>query len=138
MATKKSVSASSLERSVLIRAPPEEVFRSLTEEERLRVWFFEDTEFQAQEGGLMRFGGIEGDITASVIGITPPERVSLQYDAPWFGVVTWSLTPTPTGTRVTLLHEGFTGREEWMMRFGWGWEAHLKNLKAFSEGKPIK
>lgn len=138
MVIKKAVSASSLERSVLVRAPREEVYRSLTEEARLRVWFFDDTEFEAQVGGVMTFSGIEGAITATVVDIKPLERLSLQYDAPWFGVVTWSLSDTPTGTRVTLVHEGFTGREEWLMRFGWGWEAHLKNLKAFSEGKPIK
>ncbi|HWG89966.1 MAG TPA: SRPBCC domain-containing protein [Candidatus Thermoplasmatota archaeon] len=138
MATKKTVSSTSLERHVLVRAPPEEVWKALAEPERLRVWFFEDAELELMEGGHFSFGGIEGNITATVLEATPNARLRLEFGPPWFGIVDILLSPTPTGTRVTLIHDGFEGREEWLLRFGWGWEAHLKNLKAFSEGKPIK
>jgi len=124
-------------RSILIRAPPDEVYDAFRNEERLRIWYFDDARVDFRVGGQLAFNGPEGSVTATYREITPTQIVT-DYNPPWWGRVTWSISTERNGTRVALRHEGFEGKEEWMDRFAWGWEAFLKSLKAHLEGRPVK
>lgn len=122
----------------MVRAEPSKVYDALAEPGRLREWYFDDAVVDAREGGTLQFGGIEGIVRATVRRVTPGEELAFEFHPPWWGTVSFLLKAAGGGTRVYLSHEGFEGREEWLDRFAWGWDAHLKNLKAYVEGRPVK
>lgn len=128
----------SIRRSIQVAGTPEKVFAAFETDEALSAWYMDGTTVEFRVGGGLAFDGPEGSVRATFAEITPPTRIVMDYHAPWWGRVTWELSPTPKGTRVSLEHEGFEGREEWLDRFTWGWESFLKALKAYVEGRPIK
>ncbi|HVM44755.1 MAG TPA: SRPBCC domain-containing protein [Candidatus Thermoplasmatota archaeon] len=130
--------ASSIRRSIQVSAPPQKVYDAFRTDQSLSTWYMDGTSVEFAVGGSIVFEGPEGNVRAVFTELVENERVVLEYHAPWWGTVVWELTPTPKGTRVTLTHEGFEGKEEWLDRFTWGWESFLKALKAFVEGRPIK
>lgn len=135
---RRSTVGSAIQKSVLVRAPSGAVYAALAEPERLRSWYFDDASVDPREGGTLQFGGIEGVVKATVRRVSPGEELAFEFHAPWWGLVSFLIKPAGEGTRVYLTHEGFEGREEWLDRFAWGWDAHLKNLKAYVEGRPVK
>lgn len=130
--------ASSIRRSIQVGAPPSKVYDSFRTDAALSTWYMDGTSVEFAVGGALTFEGPEGNVRANFVELIEDKKIVLDYHAPWWGTVTWELSPTPKGTRVTLTHEGFDGREEWLDRFTWGWESFLKALKAFVEGRPIK
>ena len=127
-----------IRRSIQAAAPPDKVFAAFVTDEALAVWYMDGTSVDFRVGGHLAFDGPEGSVRATFVEIVPDRRIALDYSAPWWGRVTWDLEPTPKGTRISLTHEGFEGREDWLDRFTWGWEAFLKALKAYVEGRPVK
>ncbi|HET6403137.1 MAG TPA: SRPBCC domain-containing protein [Candidatus Thermoplasmatota archaeon] len=130
--------AASIRRSIQVSAPPNKVYDAFRTDQALSTWYMDGTSVEFGIGGSLVFEGPEGNVRAVFTELVENERITLDYHAPWWGTVVWELTPTPKGTRVTLTHEGFEGKEEWLDRFTWGWESFLKALKAFVEGRPIK
>lgn len=114
------------------------MYRAVAEPERLRQWYFDDVELEPHEGGTLQFKGIEGVVRATVRRVVPDDEFAFEFHAPWWGLVVFGVEATPKGTRLHLTHEGFEGREDWLDRFAWGWDSHLKNLKAYVEGRPVK
>jgi uncharacterized protein YndB with AHSA1/START domain len=120
------------------RAPPERVFRALTQPAALREWWCPsgwlagEIEFDLRIGGTYRIAmrrGIRGDMVAvsgEFIDIKPPER--LVYTWRWEGafpdmpptLVTIELRGSPDETVLTLRHDNFAdlGRRE-QHRTGW-------------------
>ena len=119
-------------------ATPQKVYDAFRTDESLGTWYMDGTTVEFQVGGSISFDGPEGSVRATFVELVPDARIVLDYSAPWWGRVAWELEATPKGTRVVLTHEGFEGREEWLDRFTWGWEAFLKALKAYVEGRPVK
>lgn len=130
--------SASIRRSIQVGASPRTVFDAFRTSEAMSTWYMDGTTVDFRVGGSVVFEGPEGNVRATFADLAEDERVVLEYHAPWWGVVTWEFSATPKGTRVSLTHEGFEGREEWLERFTWGWESFLKALKAFVEGRPIK
>ena len=128
----------SIRRSIQVAASPAKVYDAFRTDEALSTWYMDGTTVGFQPGGAISFEGPEGSVRATVLELVENEKVALEYHAPWWGTVTWELHETPKGTRVSLTHEGFEGKEEWLDRFTWGWESFLKALKAFVEGRPVK
>lgn len=128
----------SIRRSIQVQAPVEKVYQAFQTEEALSAWYMDGTTVEFREGGQLVFEGPEGQVPATFAELVENERIVMDYHGPWWGTVTYTFKATPKGTRVTLEHEGFEGREEWLDRFTWGWESFLKALKAFVEGRPIK
>ena len=103
-----------VERSIVIRAGREEVFRYFTDSERFAAWWGAGSRIEPRPGGavLIRYPNA---VTASgkVIELTEPERVvfTYGYDGPGPAIepggsrVTVTLTSEPGGTRVHLRHE---------------------------------
>jgi uncharacterized protein YndB with AHSA1/START domain len=135
---RSSNKVASIRRSIQVQAPPAKVYAAFQTDEALSTWYMDGATVQFEVGGQLSFEGPEGNVPATFVELVPNERVVLDYHAPWWGTVTYELKATPKGTRVTLTHEGFEGREDWMNRFTWGWESFLKALKAFVEGRPVK
>jgi uncharacterized protein YndB with AHSA1/START domain len=135
---RSSNKVASIRRSIQAAAAPEKVYEAFASDGALSVWYMDGTSVEFREGGSLSFEGPEGSVRATIVTLEPGKRIVLDYSAPWWGRVAWELEPTPKGTRVSLTHEGFEGREEWLDRFTWGWEAFLKALKAYVEGRPVK
>ena len=127
-----------IRRSIQVAGSPEKVYAAFQSDEALGAWYMDGTTSEFRVGGPLVFEGPEGAVSAEFVELVENEKIVLAYQAPWWGTVTWEFKATPKGTRVSLTHEGFEGREEWLDRFTWGWEAFMKALKAYVEGRPIK
>src|SRR5215470_15533993 len=109
-------------RSIDIEAPPSAVWRWFTTVEALRGWLSPDLEIDLRVGGAYRMLGADEEtwITGTVLELVAEGGMILSWleeDAGWEhpGRLLISLTPTATGTRVTLTHDGFAGigRPDW-------------------------
>jgi len=109
-------------RSVEIKAPPSRVWRWLATQEALRRWISPDIEIDLRVGGAYRFLGPDKEtwISGVVLELTAERALMLSWLEEGQGwayparlVIT--LAPTPVGTRVTLVHDGFEsiGKPDW-------------------------
>jgi uncharacterized protein YndB with AHSA1/START domain len=102
-----------LDRSVVVGARPEAVFRFFTDEKRWAAWWGAGSSIDPRPGGrvLVRHpGGVE--CTGEVLEIAPPERLVFTYGyasgqpiPPGGSRVSIRLEPHPRGTRLHLVHE---------------------------------
>jgi uncharacterized protein YndB with AHSA1/START domain len=102
-----------LDRSVVIQAPRENVFRFLTDTPRWATWWGAGSTIDARPGGALSIrlpGGI--DVSGEVIEVKPPERMVFSYGfvkgepiAPGGSRVTITLDPHELGTQLHLTHE---------------------------------
>jgi uncharacterized protein YndB with AHSA1/START domain len=103
-------------RSIEITAPPSSVWRHLASEEELRNWLGPSLDIDLQVGGAYRLLGPDDDtwISGTVLEIVPEGALVLSWfeeGSDWVhpARLVISLEATPTGTRVTLAHDGFAG-----------------------------
>jgi uncharacterized protein YndB with AHSA1/START domain len=125
-----------------IDAPPERVFRALTEAEELTRWFPSSAESDPRTGGdyVLRFEFDDESKNHTYAGqyeeVTPPERV--RY--PWNGrfgdtTVEFVLRPADGGTEVTLIHSGWgEPAEETRQLHEQGWAFFVDNLERYLTG----
>jgi uncharacterized protein YndB with AHSA1/START domain len=103
-----------LDRTVLIRAPRELVFRFFTDTPRWASWWGTGSTIDARPGGLMliRYPG-GNEASGEVVEVSPPERIVFTYGyasgtpaiPPGSSRVTIRLEPHADGTLVRLSHE---------------------------------
>jgi uncharacterized protein YndB with AHSA1/START domain/uncharacterized protein YciI len=141
------VSAGVILATVTIAAPPERVFRAITEPGEIVRWWGSDELYRTtnhtadlRPGGAWRSEGkgsdgtpfsVEGEFTV----VEPPHRLSMTWRPAWDGgnvtTVSYLLEPTEGGTRLTLRHEGFGTRESACRDHGTGWPRVLGWLGAY-------
>jgi uncharacterized protein YndB with AHSA1/START domain len=102
-----------LDRTIVIGAPPEAVFRYFTDSSRWAAWWGEGSTIDARPGGrvLVRYpGGVEA--AGEVVEVSPPARIVFSYGyitgkpiAPGSSLVTIRLEPAGGGTRLHLVHQ---------------------------------
>jgi uncharacterized protein YndB with AHSA1/START domain len=97
--------------------PPAKVWRALTDPELMALWSMRPEGFSLELGARFKFFGKanrhwRGYVECEMLEVTPPSR--LRYS--WVGddngpalFVSYSLEPQAGGTRLTLVHSGFTG-----------------------------
>ena len=98
-------------------APAEKLWRALTQPHLIEEWLMK-TDFQpvlGQRFQLRRNPTPEVSIVVDceVLEVEPHQTLTYTWQA--FGlesVVTWTLTPTPTGTRLTMVQAGFRPDQE--------------------------
>jgi uncharacterized protein YndB with AHSA1/START domain len=126
---------------VEIGAPPERVFRALTEADEIVRWWGAPEVYQTESwtadlrsGGAWRAGGRGADGTPfSAYGVfrevDPPNRLVQTWRADWDDapetVLTYQLDATARGTRVTLRHDGFGDNVKSCQEHAQGWQAAL-------------
>lgn len=103
-------------RSIEIQATPSAVWRWLATQEGLRRWISPNIEIDLTIGGAYRFLGPDEEtwISGRVLELTPEGALVLSWmeeDRDWLhpARLVITLSPIPTGTRVTLTHDGFAG-----------------------------
>jgi uncharacterized protein YndB with AHSA1/START domain len=158
--TSKAVAIADLEEGAVlarvdIAATPERVFRALTTDE-LTQWWGSPTDYKTtrytidlRPGGTWRTDGVGLDgspfhVEGEVLEVDPPRRLVYTWK-PSFATgaaskVAYTIDATPTGTRVTVRHTGFTSPEAcdshangWVRVLGWlgGFEPLVEQTRHF-------
>ncbi|QDP95240.1 hypothetical protein FOE78_04330 [Microlunatus elymi] len=131
-----------------IAAPPSKVWRWFTSQEKLRQWIAPTIEIDLRVGGDYRMVGPDGTkISGVVLEYVPEGQLVLSWieeDAGWAhpGRLVITLTPISSGTRMTLMHDGFAGigKQGWqstMAAYERGIDRHqvLQHLAAAVTGR---
>lgn len=114
--------------TVIIAVPPERVFRALTEE--VAKWWGSDQVYRVtrwtadlRPGGPWRSEGVGADgapfsVQGEYLEIDPPHKLVQTWSYDWGEKhetkLTYRLQPIAEGTKLTIRHEGFKGRLEFL------------------------
>lgn len=98
-------------RSVVIERefahPPEKIWRALTQPHLIEEWLMKNA-FQPRVGHRFDLSADWGSIDCRVLEVEPNTTLSYTWISSGLdSVVTWTLTPTGTGTRLRMEQEGF-------------------------------
>jgi uncharacterized protein YndB with AHSA1/START domain len=108
--------------------PPEKVWRALTDPGLLAAWLLPVVDLRLEPGAAFTFRtqpypGWDGTVSCRFVEIEPQRKLSYTWSVPFLDtVVTFTLTPTASGTRLSLVQSGFTPdqkRESGGARYGW-------------------
>lgn len=137
--------ANSEHRSIVIERemahPPEKIWKALTKAHLIKEWLM-DNDFELSVGRKFNFRaepmyGWNGVTDCEVLEIVVNERLSYSWnasDAQAEGslktVVSWTLTPTSTGTHVVMEQSGFRPQDEGgFQAMGGGWPRIVAKLE---------
>ena len=110
--------------------PPEKVWRALTEPELLAEWLLPvlDQRLALEPGAAFTFKtqpypGWDGTVNCRILEIEKHRKLSYAWTVPFLDtVVTFTLTPTASGTQLSIVQSGFSPeqkREFGGARYGW-------------------
>jgi uncharacterized protein YndB with AHSA1/START domain len=108
--------------------PPEKVWRALTEPELLAQWLLPTVGYKLQRGAAFTFktdpiNGWDGIVHSRVTEIEPLRKLTYAWDVGDINtVVTFALTPSPSGTHLSLVQSGFRPDQKKNLggaRYGW-------------------
>lgn len=114
-----------------LRHAPEKVWRALTDPVLLREWLLPVTGLELQVGKTFTFKtqafpGWDGTVRCQMLEIESHRKLSYAWvvgdDLALDTVVTFTLTPTSTGTRLSLVQSGFKPTQKQNFggaRYGW-------------------
>lgn len=104
-------------RSVIVEReiayPPEKLWRALTQPHLIEEWIGMKSDFKPEVDHSFRFSADWGGVDCQVIEVEKHKTLAYKWDA--FGlesVVTWTLTPTSTGTHLRMEQAGFRPDQE--------------------------
>jgi uncharacterized protein YndB with AHSA1/START domain len=107
---------------------PEKVWRALTDPALLAEWLLPVVGFKLEPGAAFMFKtqaypGWDGTVNCRLVEIEAHRKLSYTWGVPFLEtVVTFTLTPTASGTRLSLLQSGFKPdqkKEFGGARYGW-------------------
>lgn len=136
-------------RSIEINAAPSRVWRYVASEEGLRGWIAPNLEIDLKIGGKYRFLGPDQKtwVSGHVLELVPEGWLILSWleeNQGWLYPARFviALEASQTGTKVTIIHDGFAGTgveswEEMALDYAQGADTHgiLDKLKALVEPK---
>jgi uncharacterized protein YndB with AHSA1/START domain len=109
--------------------PPEKVWRAVTDPALLSEWLLPVARLTTEPGSDFTFSappqpGWDGTVNCRILEADAPRKLRYSWVvADWLDtVVTFTLTPTPSGTRLTLVQSGFTPDQKKNAggaRYGW-------------------
>lgn len=108
--------------------PPQKVWRALTDARLLTEWLLPITQLKLEENAEFRFQappqpGWDGAVNCRYLAIEPQKKLSWSWVVGDIDtVVTFTLTPTDTGTRLSLQQTGFKPHQKQNFggaRYGW-------------------
>ena len=111
-----------------LRHGPQKVWRALTDPELLVEWLLPVFDLKLERGAAFTFKtqaypGWDGTVNCRILEIEAHKKLSYTWSVPFLDtVVTFTLTPTASGTRLSILQSGFKPdqkRESGGARYGW-------------------
>ena len=120
-----------------ISYPPEKIWRALTQPHLIEEWLMKN-DFKPVVDHRFSLRGDWGSVDCQVLAIEPNKTLSYTWGALGLeSVVTWTLTPTSTGTHLRMEQSGFRPDQEQAFqgaKFGWGkFFANLEQVLARAE-----
>lgn len=125
-----------------IAHPPEKLWRALTQPHLISEWLMRNDDFQPVTGKTFKLSGDWGGVDCEVLAVEPGKTLTYSWnhahEDPAFdlrSVVSFTLTPTPTGTLLRMEQTGF--RPEQKQAFGgarYGWQENFTNLERVLAG----
>ena len=113
-----------------IAHPPEKIWRALTQPHLIEEWLMKN-DFQPKVDHRFNLRGDWGAVDCRVMVVEPNKTLSYTWAAMGLeSVVTWTLTPTSTGTHLRMEQSGF--RPDQRQAYGGarsGWTQFLGNLE---------
>jgi uncharacterized protein YndB with AHSA1/START domain len=138
-----------------VAAPPERVFRALTDGGELKRWFTSPEcpvkywEFDARPGGKYGYATETGTIVVNgvsefechgeILEYAPPRLLVYSWIANWHAdkscrtIVRWELTSTSGGTHVKVTHSALAQESVARKDYTGGWPGVVEMLKKFVE-----
>jgi len=107
---------------------PAKVWRALTDPALLAEWLLPAIDFKLEPGAAFMFKtqaypGWDGTVNCRLVEIEAHRKLSYTWSVPFLDtVVTFTLTPTESGTRLSIVQSGFKTdqkREFGGARYGW-------------------
>jgi uncharacterized protein YndB with AHSA1/START domain len=112
-----------------ISHPPEKIWRALTQPHLIEEWLMKN-DFRPVVGHRFDFRADWGSVDCQVLAIEPNKTLSYTWAA--YGlesVVTWTLTPTRTGTRLRMEQSGFRPDQQQAYQGAqYGWQQFFAKL----------
>jgi uncharacterized protein YndB with AHSA1/START domain len=103
--------------------PPEKIWRALTQPRLIEEWLMKN-DFELVADHKFNLRGDWGSVDCQVLKIQPMRMLSYSWEAHGLeSIVTWTLTPTGTGTTLRMEQSGFRSDQEQAYRgakMGWG------------------
>jgi uncharacterized protein YndB with AHSA1/START domain len=128
------MTASDSTRSVVIERemphPPEKIWRTLTQGPLIEEWLMKN-DFQPVVGHRFNLRADWGAVDCQVLAVEPNKTLSYTWAAFGFeSVVTWTLTPTSTGTHLRMEQSGFRPDQQQAYQGAkGGWQHFFANLE---------
>ena len=113
-----------------IAYPPEKIWRALTQPHLIAEWLMKN-DFVAEVGHDFTLSGDWGSVDCEVIEVEPNRSLSYSWDAMGLeSIVTWTLSPSGTGTRLRMEQAGFRPDQEQAYQGAkFGWQKFFANLE---------
>lgn len=114
--------------------PPEKIWRALTQPHLVAEWLMEG-DIRAEAGHAFSFDAEWGAVNCRVLEAEPPRTISYSWgDDVLKSVVTWTLTPTVSGTHLRMEQTGFPpGQPRYYGGARAGWPVFLERLEQLLE-----
>jgi uncharacterized protein YndB with AHSA1/START domain len=114
---------------------PDRIWRALTQPHLIAEWLMPN-DFQPTVGHGFTLRGDWGSVDCRVMAIEPNRTLSYSWDAMGLeSTVTWTLTPTATGTHLRMEQAGFRPDQEQAYQGAkFGWQRFFGQLERVVEG----
>ena len=110
--------------------PPEKIWRALTQPHLIEEWLMKN-DFTPVVGHRFDFRADWGSVACQVLAVEPNKTLSYRWGA--YGldsVVTWTLTPTSTGTHLRMEQSGFRPDQQQAYQGAkYGWQRFFTTLE---------
>jgi uncharacterized protein YndB with AHSA1/START domain len=131
-------------RELVVEAPPERVWRAITQAEELVRWFPDKiAEVDLRPGGAIRIEWRDGEFDDGTIDVVEkPSRLAFRWHGAGFDspetLVEFTLEAVAGGTRIVVVESGFSRVRAEKRATAWqdndgGWAKELGELKAYLE-----
>jgi uncharacterized protein YndB with AHSA1/START domain len=110
--------------------PPEKIWRALTQPHLIEEWLMQNN-FKPLVGDRFDLRADWGVVNCRVLTVEPNSTLAYTWDALGLeSVVTWTLTPTSTGTHLRMEHKGFKPDQQQAYQGAqYGWARFLGALE---------
>jgi uncharacterized protein YndB with AHSA1/START domain len=110
--------------------PPEKIWRALTQPHLIEQWLMKN-DFKPALDHRFNLRGDWGSVDCRVLSVEPHMTLSYTWEALGLeSVVTWTLTPTRTGTHLRMEQRGFRDDQQQAHQGAkFGWQRFFANLE---------